>query len=169
MTYAVVFVSRTGNTRRLAEAIPPALGREACCYFGPPSDEALRADWIFAGFWTNRGDCGDEMAAFLARVTTQRVFLFGTAGFGGDAKYFADILGRVREKLPAAARCCGTFMCQGEMPPAVRTRYEAMEDGPQKAQSLRNFDMALGHPDEADLQALACAAAQAWQKAGQDG
>ena len=50
MTYAVVFVSRTGNTRRLAEAIPPALGREACCYFGPPSDEALRADWIFAGF-----------------------------------------------------------------------------------------------------------------------
>lgn len=28
---------------------------------------------------------------------------------------------------------------------------------------------ASGHPDEADLQALACAAAQAWQKAGQDG
>lgn len=165
MTYAVVFVSRTGNTRRLAEAISPALGREACCYFGPPSDEALRADWIFAGFWTNRGDCGDEMAAFLARVTTQRIFLFGTAGFGGDAKYFADILGRVREKLPAAARCRGMFMCQGQ----VRTRYEAMEDGPQKAQSLQNFDMALGHPDEADLQALACAAAQAWQEAGQDG
>ena len=60
-------------------------------------------------------------------------------------------------------------MCQGEMPPAVRTRYEAMEDGPQKAQSLQNFDMALGHPDEADLQALAYAAAQAWQEAGQDG
>lgn len=166
MTYAVVYVSRTGNTRRLAETISPLLGREACLYFGPPSDEALRADWIFAGFWTNRGDCGDEMAAFLARVTTQRVFLFGTAGFGGDESYFADILARVRGKLPAAARCCGTFMCQGQMPQAVRARYEAMEDGPQKAQSLRNFDMALGHPDEADLGAFARAVEQAWRETG---
>lgn len=150
MQYSVVFTSRTGNTRRLAETVRDTLGEAQCRYFGPPSAEALDADTIFAGFWTDKGDCGEEMAAFLSGLTHQRLFLFGTAGFGGSDAYYAQILQRAAGHSPVAPTL-GTFLCQGQMPEAVRHRYEAMEEGPKKAAMLHAFDQALGHPDESDL------------------
>ena len=88
MRYAVVFTSKTGNTRHLAEEIRKQLGEEECGYFGAPDAAALAVDMVFAGFWTDRGSCDGEMAAFLESLTTQKLFLFGTAGFGGDPAYF---------------------------------------------------------------------------------
>ena len=43
------------------------------------------------------------------------------------------------------------------MPPAVRARYEAMEDTPRRRAMLENFDRALGHPDQEDLARLKAA------------
>ena len=45
-------------------------------------------------------------------------------------------------------------MCQGQMPQGVRRRYEAMEDSPRRQMMLDNFDRALGHPDQQDLDGL---------------
>ncbi|MEG2924292.1 MAG: flavodoxin family protein, partial [Oscillospiraceae bacterium] len=47
----------------------------------------------------------------------------------------------------------GSYMCQGKMPLSVGQRYEAMQrEQPQKAQKLmENFNQALSHPDQADL------------------
>ena len=135
MHYAVVFTSKTGNTRHLAEGIRKQLGEEECGYFGAPDAAALEADVVFAGFWTDRGSCDGEMAAFLESLTTQKLFLFGTAGFGGAPAYFEKILETVKSHV-------------------VRRRYEAMEDDAKKEAMLMNFDRAVGHPDAADLQAL---------------
>ena len=49
---------------------------------------------------------------------------------------------------------CGSYMCQGKMPLAVRTRYEQMEESPRRQLMLDNFDAALSHPDENDLTRL---------------
>ena len=83
MRYAVVYSSRTGNTEQLAQAVREALPGQECLYFGPPDEAALEAQTVYAGFWTDKGSCDEEMARFLKRLTDQRVFLFGTAGFGG--------------------------------------------------------------------------------------
>ena len=45
-------------------------------------------------------------------------------------------------------------MCQGKMPQVVRDRYEAMEDSPRRTMMLENFDRALSHPDQQDLDGL---------------
>ena len=154
MRYAVVFTSKTGNTRHLAEEIRKQLGEEECGYFGAPDAAALEADVVFAGFWTDRGSCDGEMAAFLESLSNQQLFLFGTAGFGGDPAYFEKILETVKSHVAATVSVIGTYMCQGQMPLAVRRRYEAMEDGARKERMVTNFDRAVGHPDAADLQAL---------------
>lgn len=151
MTYAIVYSSKTGNTRLLAETLRDTLPTADCLYFGEPSDEALRAERIHVGFWTDKGTCDAGTAAFLARVTTQEVFLFGTAGFGGAPEYFDKILSAARQNLPDGATVCGSYMCQGKMPMAVRARYEQMEDSPRRQMMLENFDAALSHPDTADL------------------
>ena len=37
---------------------------------------------------------------------------------------------------------------------AVRARYESMPDSPKKQEMLDNFDRALSHPNDQDLDAL---------------
>ena len=157
MSYAIVYSSPTGNTALLAQAVREALPQAECRYFGGPDDQALSAERIYVGFWTDKGTCDEQTARFLERLTDQQVFLFGTAGFGGAAAYFDQILGRVQEKLGPAVQVVGTYMCQGKMPPAVRRRYEAMEDSPRRAAMLENFDRAVSHPDEQDLTQLRAA------------
>lgn len=154
MKYAIVYSSRTGNTKLLAQAIRSALPPEDCLYFGPPSPEALTAQRVYVGFWTDKGTCDGETQSFLASLTGQEVFLFGTAGFGGAPAYFEKILSSVQAHVPASAHILGGYMCQGKMPQAVRQRYEAMEDSPRRTAMLENFHKALSHPDQDDLNNL---------------
>ena len=160
MRYAIVYSSKTGNTALLAQALRQVLPEADCLYFGPPDPKALAADTLYVGFWTDKGSCDQESGQFLSTLTHQKVFLFGTAGFGGAPAYFEQILDRVRTHLGQQVQVIGTYMCQGKMPQAVRSRYEAMEDSPRRAALLENFDRALSHPDAGDLDRLQAAVQQ---------
>jgi len=162
MRYSVVFSSKTGNTALLAQTVEHCLPAGSCGYCGAACAQAAQADVLFIGFWTDKGSCDETVAAFLQGLQGKQVFLFGTAGFGGDPAYFAQILDRVQANLPAGNTVIGRYMCQGKMPAAVRARYEAMAaQDPQKFRPmLDNFDRALAHPDTADLEALAAAVQQ---------
>jgi len=157
MSYAIVYSSRTGNTAMLAQAVREALPQEDCRYFGAPAPQALAADTVYVGFWTDKGTCDEPTARFLQSLTDQKVFLFGTAGFGGAPAYFQQILDRVKANLAPGVQVTGTYMCQGKMPQAVRDRYAAMEESPRRTAMLENFDQALSHPDQEDLVRLQAA------------
>lgn len=159
MTYHIIYSSRTGNTAQLAQAIARALPAQDCQYTGaPPQGEIAPADIWFIGFWTDKGTCDQQTAQLLSTLKNQKIFLFGTAGFGGSSEYYARILGRVKELLHPTCEVVGCYMCQGKMPQAVRQRYETMlAQDPQdkKVQAmLENFQQALSHPDAQDLQRL---------------
>ena len=156
MKDSIVYSSRSGNTALLAKKIAGMLPGAGCIRLGPPDKKTLEADRIFAGFWTNKGSCDEEMSAFLECMKDKQVFLFGTAGFGGSQDYFDTILSRVRERLDPSNTILGSYMCQGRMPLAVRQRYESMlPTDPVKMQLLiDNFDLALSHPDASDLDRL---------------
>ena len=158
MKYAVVYSSQTGNTKMLAETIRDTLPMSGCVYFGAPDAQALEADRIYVGFWSDKGTCDEQTAAFLKTVTDQEIFLFGTAGFGENQAYFDKVLGRAAKFLPESAKRAGSFMCQGKMPISVRQRYEKLAADPEQAAKVQmlieNFDRALSHPNEDDLEAL---------------
>lgn len=163
MSYAIVYSSRTGNTEMLAQALRNALPQEGCVYYGTPDVKALAAERLYVGFWTDKGSCDAQTAAFLARMSGKEVFLFGTAGFGGESAYFEAILRRVEERLGSGNTVIGTYMCQGKMPGSVRERYEKMLSDLAHASRVQamidNFDSALSHPDAQDLRRLVEAAA----------
>lgn len=163
MRYSIVYSSNTGNTRQLAEEIEKQLPAGELVYCGAPDAAALQAEVLFVGFWTDKGSCDEKVAELLKQADGKTVYLFGTAGFGQSQQYFDQILARVRENLPAGAVCGGGFMCQGRMPQAVRSRYEAMQaKEPENARYkmlIENFDAALAHPNADDLEAAA-----AWVK-----
>ncbi|OUO91787.1 flavodoxin [Gordonibacter sp. An230] len=163
MGYVIVYDSRTGNTEALARAVAEVLSEEGLLALGRVEEvdasDLSRAERVYAGFWTNRGDCSDGMAELLSSLGGKEVFLFGTAGFGADETYFAGVMARVAAHVPESARIVGTFMCQGRMPASVRERYErqAKENpaqAPRMAQLIENFDEALAHPGDDDLARL---------------
>ena len=157
MTYAIVYSSRTGNTEKLARTIREALPERNCIYYGGPDAKALEADMIYLGFWTDKGSCDESCAEFIKSLSCQKLFLFGTAGFGGAPAYFEQILDRVKSKLGSGVTVLGSYMCQGKMPMSVRKRYMQMEESPRRTAMLENFDAALSHPDAEDLANLRAA------------
>ena len=84
MSYAIVFSSKTGNTALLAQTLREQLPQADCCYFGAPDAAALTADTLYVGFWTDKGKADADTLDFLQQLRSKRVFLFGTAGFGGS-------------------------------------------------------------------------------------
>ena len=157
-SYSIVYSSKTGNTKMLADTIMKSLPELECVYFGLPDEKALLADRIYVGFWTDKGNCDDSTAQFLQQTTSQEIFLFGTAGFGENPEYFEKILHHTEKHMPKTITLIGTYMCQGKMPMSVRERYEKMASSPIHMPNIKgmieNFDKALSHPDETDLQLL---------------
>ena len=76
MSYSIVYSSKTGNTKMLADAIASVLPKADCVYVGQPCQEAFEADRIYVGFWTDKGKCNEEIEDFLKQLTEQEVFLF---------------------------------------------------------------------------------------------
>lgn len=154
--FSIVYSSKTGNTAVLAKKIQSCLPGGDAVYCGPPACDAADADFIFAGFWTNMGTCDEGMSAFLEGLRGKKLFLFGTAGFGGEPEYFAKILSRVSSKLDGSNWVVGSFLCQGKMPDSVQKKYEALasQEPSKAAVLLENFERALQHPDASDLERL---------------
>ena len=94
----------------------------------------------------------------LEKLKNKRIFLFGTAGFGGDEEYFKEILANTKKSISGSNITVGEYMCQGKMPQTVRERYIKMKSLPNPVPNLdmliENFDRALSHPDENDLKRL---------------
>ena len=185
--YSIVFSSRTGNTAELAEAVRGALPEEACEYFGSvdgdgncddgcgcagdgdrngssfgSSTRAIPAsETLFVGFWTNQGVADQAAQKLLEQLKDRKIFLFGTAGFGGSEAYFQTILDKTKAFIDDSNTVIGTFMCQGKMPHSVRERYMKMKEQPDRMPNLdamiENFDKALSHPDTNDLEKLTSA------------
>lgn len=163
MKIAIVYQSMTGNTKALAQAIGEALEGEELVYFGGP-DQEPQADLYFVGSWTDKGMCHQGITEFLQSLKRAKLAYFGTAGFGGSQEYYDTLFQRVAAVVDSSNQLLGSYYCQGKMPVTVRQRYEKMlqehPGDPQLQASLENFDRALSHPDQEDLEG-----AGAWAKA----
>ena len=83
--YAIVYSSKTGNTKALAEAAHAVLSeKKTVSIWVRLIRRGATADDILAGFWTDKGNCDKDIKAFLKGLEGKRIFLFGTAGIRGQ-------------------------------------------------------------------------------------
>ena len=92
--YSIVYSSSTGNTKKLADTIYAVLPKENCDYFGVPKEGGLYSEMLYIGFWTDKGNADKSTLTLLSTLKNKKIFLFGTAGFGGSEAYFQKILNR---------------------------------------------------------------------------
>lgn len=155
--YKVVYTSKTGNTRQLATAIYQSLGvGKGDIEEWNPSTRWDDAECYLVGFWTDRGNCPAGLRDFLKHLSEKKVLLFGSCGFGASQEYYEKIEANVKAYIPEDAQYLGCYLCQGKMPMSVRERYEEMQKDPKQKKTatmlLENFDKALLHPDQKDLE-----------------
>ena len=72
----LIYFSQTGNTQLLAQAI---------------KKNVENSDIIYIGFWTDKGNASKEALDYLKTLHHQKIFLFGTAGFGKSDNYFKKV------------------------------------------------------------------------------
>lgn len=157
MKVAIIYKSLTGNTKQIADEIASVIEDAQLVYIGEPT-EGIDADIYFVGSWIDKGNCTKEIAEYLSGAEAKKIALFATAGFGGSIEYYNTLAERIKSQIPVSNQIVGQFFCQGKMPVSVRERYVAMmQANPEDKNlevSIRNFDEALTHPDEADREAV---------------
>lgn len=109
--YSIIYSSKTGNTKKLAEKIREVLPEENCDYFGTEGAKAFSSDILYIGFWTDIGNADPAALELLKSLRNKKIFLFGTAGFGGSEAYFQQVLGKVKESVDESNTVMGEFMC----------------------------------------------------------
>lgn len=156
MKILITYSSRTGNTKKVAEAIRDALPGEA---------ELIRAeqllpeisgyDVVFAGFWADRGTANQESAAVLKRLHGQKVAVFGTCGAYADSEHARECLDNAAALVPSDSKVFSTWICQGKVDPKIVEMMAAMfpagHPHSMTPERIARLEEAKKHPSEEDL------------------
>ena len=126
MRIAIIYSSKTGNTKMIAEWIKENLQKEDIVYFGNPTEELPNADIYIIGSWTDKGNATNDIVEALKKIKNKKIAYFGTAGFGGSEEYYKKLFERVKVNIDSSNEILGYFYCQGKMPMQVKERYEQM-------------------------------------------
>ncbi|MBO4311725.1 MAG: flavodoxin family protein [Desulfovibrionaceae bacterium] len=155
MKTLVVYSSRTGNTRKVAEAIAQVLPN-AEIYPVSQAPDAEGYDFVALGYWVRRGGPNNASSAYMATVKNAKVALFGTLGAWPDSPHAAQCRQRGEELLKEPERgnrVLGTFLCQGKVDPKVVEKVQERGDSkhPMTPERMARLAEAAKHPDEEDL------------------
>lgn len=149
----LVYSSRTGNTKKVAEAIAGALGIPALPVEAQPSPAGRGL--VIAGFWVDRGTADAKMKAHLEHLQGKSVALFATLGADPASDHAAACRERATALLGAGCTVEGTFLCQGKVSEQVVAQMKTMfPPGHPHALTpewMTRLAQASSHPDEEDL------------------
>lgn len=151
MSLLVVYSSRTGNTRKVAEAALKALPGQAVL---APVEEAPALDGhkaIAVGFWVDRGRPDQKALRYMQDLKGCKVAAFGTLGAAPDSPHAQDVLRQTKDLLQDND-LLGLFLCQGRVDPAVTKFMQRSGKHPMTQERLDNLREAERHPDKTDLE-----------------
>lgn len=151
MKVAIVYSTRTGNTRRLAEGIARALREFAPILMDlrQVGKRMPEADVFLVGYWADKGRADKLAENFLKRLSWAKVGLFGTLGAYPYGPHSRHIMEATESCLPKDCLLMGHFLCQGPVDPKLLERmgsgYTSSPD------SRRRHAIAVGHPNQNDM------------------
>jgi len=151
LKYAVIYQSKSGNTKMLAEHIFRELEMADKVICDLDAERAVpEADVYMVGFGVKNGGCSVYVIDCLDRISGGKVALFATCGLAPTEQYKAKLEHTLAPWLPEAAEYLGMFLCQGRVAEEHKSALE--EQLPQWRQEVAQM-LAAGdtHPDQTDL------------------
>jgi len=152
MKSLVVCSSKTGNTRRVAEAVARALGEGTVLATPADAPDYREFDLVAVGFWIEKGRPNQEIRKYLRRLKGKKVALFFTLGADPASEHARRSLANACEALEGN-EIVGHFFCQGKPDPALlKWLRELPADSLQSQEYPFCWTQAIEHPDAADLE-----------------
>lgn len=151
MEIQVVYSTRTGNTKKVAEAIATVFGIEAVAI---NEAEKITASSVAIGYWVDKGQPDKDAVTCLKTLEGKRVFLFGTLGAEPDTEHARQCMEMARQLVVDKNEVVGEFLCQGAIDPNLLKMFKKFPpDHPHAMTEERKqrYERAASHPDEADL------------------
>ena len=151
MKIQVIYASRTGCTRRLAQAIYEGLpGEEKSIHDLSEGIPALTGDILLLGYWGISGGPDPETAAFLNTVRKKAVGIFCTLGYYADSSHGFDTMRRGIDLLRDRNEILGGYVCNGAVASQLK-EDQGKDDGavPTEQKELR-WEMISTHPTPAE-------------------
>jgi flavodoxin len=154
MKTLVVYSSKGGNTKKLAETAFARLAGDKEIRAVADAPDPADYEVVIVGFWY-QGDQPDPASQeYLKKCAmADKLFLFATHGAAADSETARMGMNKARE-LAAGANIVGTFSCQGEVPAQVLATAANKNPPPSW---LKDADMAKGHPNSDDMYNLCIA------------
>lgn len=150
MKSLLVYSSKTGNTKKLAEAILENLPGEKVLSSIDEAPAPDGYDLVNVAFWFQAGKPDPKSQEYLAKITNQKVILAATHGAAKNSPYAQNGMKFALDIIPDA-QVLATFSCQGEVNPEFLEKAAAKTEPPPW---LSDAKTANGHPDEKDIAEL---------------
>lgn len=154
MKILLTYSSKTGNTKKVADAIYEVMP-ENTVYTSINHDINLdEFDTVIVGFWVDKGLPNSEAKEFIEKIKGKKVGIFGTLGAYPDSDHAKKTLKRTRELLEPENKVVGEFLCQGKVDPKLTERFKKFPEGhPHYLDEARKkrHEEASKHPNEEDF------------------
>lgn len=152
MRTLVTYSSKTGNTRKVAEAIHQAIPN-ADIFPMEQAPDTDNYDLIFVGFWVDKGTADDKAGQYLQGLHGKPVALFATLGAYPDSDHARESLDNAAALIPSC-KVLDRFICQGAIDPKLIAWMSQLPPehphAPDEARVKRWKD-AESRPDDSDL------------------
>lgn len=166
MKILIAVSSKSGNTRKIAEAIHRKLPQsDLFAIEEAPAPDAY--DLIFVGFWIDKGTADAKAQRYMQRLDSQKVALFATLGAYPDSDYALESLDNAAALLPES-QILDRFICQGAIDPKLVGWMKTLPDEHPHAPDeirLKRWKDASTHPDDDDCRNAADWAAKVYSLA----
>ena len=151
MQVIIVYSSRTGNTKKIAEAVHEVIPQAPCVAVeSAPSPSTLeKGSLLILGYWVDKGTLDDAAKRYLEGIQNIKVALFGTMGADPTSEHAKIVENAVCATVPTSCECLLSFICQGKIDPRLVEQMKTTKYGFIVPDSL--VSMAATHPDEEDL------------------
>ncbi len=150
LRYGVIYKSKTGNTKKLAEWIFDAIEAKEKSLINLDEKKVIpEADFYFIGFGIYNRACSLEIIDIIEQLEGIPFAIFTTCGFMPTKKYKRILEKNLYPWFPEDCRYEGMLLCQGEVDELNRSIMKVKM--PDMAEQLEEmFNQGLGHPDEDD-------------------
>ena len=156
---AVIYSSRTGNTKKVAEYLAEALG--APCRSVKDAGDVPEDAALCVGTWIDRGTADAAAKKYIETLRGRRVVIYGTLGAEPDSEHCAKCIENIRALFDPSNEILGAILVQGAIDPMLIEMFKSMPKDNVHAFTAENaarYAAAASHPDAADCAQVAAAA-----------
>jgi len=158
MKIQIVYVSKTGNTAKLAKALAADLPVECELVDFSKQHPTLEADAYLVGFGVQRNACPFSILEWLETLNDKQIFLFATCGLAGMQEYQRKLESLIIPFLPDNCIYHGLSLSQGSISKEGYDYFLSCMLNPKDKQSIQRLDQlyrhSQGHPSQQDIDVI---------------